>query len=282
MQLVQQPDDFVVNTGTNVGTIAATGETPMNLPKNGYPPLGWTAPGDPMADTIFFIRPASPTNPANFTPLFPNLGSDNTIRAGDYIEIYGGGPVHQIVAVNSPAKASIPFDCVTVFDANATANPKTSPTVVSGGLFNSRAPNYRIIRQPRLLNGEAPIPLPNNIGLDFSVVYFGPTQVALTNLQPQQIPPPPAWLPANEWPAAQPLYCDILFTPSGAVTGQGTQTGQIYLWVRDLSADNSTNILNGFPVIVAVQMGTGFISSQQPGNPNNPFDITEDGRGTGS
>ncbi len=296
LQYVQQPDDFVIaNLPTDLlsGTIATMGQTPINppgIPKAGYKPLGWTPPGQPMANTIFLNR--RNTNPVSnkFIRLLPDFGSDDTVLPGDFIEIYGGGPVHQIVAVNSPKQATIPFESLTVFGTNlqppfpATPSPlPPTPSVVGPVTYTSAAPNYRIIRQPRLLSGEAPITLPTRTGLDFSVQTIGGTATALTNLLPTQIAPAPGWITAPELPPAPAsLYCDILFTPSGAVTGQGASTGQLYLWVRDLSVDNSTNIVNGWPVIVAVQMTTGFISSQQANDPNDPFAITRDGRGAGS
>ena len=160
------------------------------------------------------------------------------ILPGDYLEL-NGGPLHQITGVSA--------NTLTVATATLPANPNLLST--AGSL-----PNYRIIRQPRLIDGEEPMNLPGTVGVD-----------------PTKSTPPSSTISPGSY--------DILFAPSGAVIGQGTPSGQIYLWVRDMTANTATDIKAGYGTIIAIQVRSGTISSQPVGPASDPYQFTRDARG---
>src|SRR5262249_46388837 len=102
--------------------------------------------------------------------------------------------------------------------------------------------NYVIIRQPRPIPGEAPLQLPDDVAIDY--------QLSVPNI------------PSAAQSALTNSYYDILFTPSGPLTGPlGDSNGKIILWVRDITQDpdqpgeqplivvfSKTGRIGGFPV----------------------------------
>jgi prepilin-type N-terminal cleavage/methylation domain-containing protein len=183
------------------------------------------------------------------------------VAAGDLLELYGGA-LHRINGITTTAT----FSVLTVDGPAAGGSnlPIVSITGVPGAV-----PNYRIIRQPRVLNGEEDIVLPLNVGIDFQA---GGALAALSNV------PTPTVKPANGNSTG---YYDILYAPSGAVVGQGTPNGQICLWVRDVTMTPNADLQGGFGVIVAVQTRSGFISSNQIGPAQDPYFYTRDERASG-
>jgi hypothetical protein len=87
-------------------------------------------------------------------------------------------------------------------------------------------------------------------------------------------------LPLSNPPVRSGNY-EILFAPSGAVVGQGTGSGLICFWVRDLTANIATDVFQGFPIIICVQPRTGFISSHQPAQGADLFLFARDGKSSG-
>jgi hypothetical protein len=142
-------------------------------------------------------------------------------------------------------------------------------------------PNYRILRAPRLLSGEEPVNLPDKVGIDFnSYTLTGNAGPFVTQALSKA---PNTGTDTNGNP-----YYEILFSPSGAVIGQGTPNGFVYLWVRDMTADpvaaNDVNV--GFSTIVSVQTRTGLIASQPvgPSTPTgyDPYLFTRDAKNSGT
>src|SRR4029078_11699650 len=72
--------------------------------------------------------------------------------------------------------------------------------------------NYRVIRSPRLVPGEPPLPLPQNVAIDVGAV--------LSKYQPPQ---------ATDKQSA-PFNYDIVFGPAGGVVGRGAGNDHIILW----------------------------------------------------
>jgi prepilin-type N-terminal cleavage/methylation domain-containing protein len=108
----------------------------------------------------------------------------------------------------------------------------------------TRTTNWRIIRAPRPVPGEEPLELSGDIIIDLMLSRNVPTRTV-------------AGTPFRE----------ILFAPSGSVIGRGTQgNDKIILYVRDGSRTRPTD---GEPVLIAIQIGTGFIGGY-PVDVSNP------------
>ncbi len=170
-----------------------------------------------------------------------------TVQPGDYIEFFGGGLVHEISFVESPTSLRV--------HRNSSRPPFTPLAGTS---------NYRIIRQPRPVAGEAPLQLPQNIVVD--------TRPGRSRDLPQR----------NN-------LMEILFAPGGGVVGQGTTTGgNIILWVRDVTKED--NVLppvppEGSPLLVSIHTRTGLVAvhpvNTAATTPNDYYLFTTDGRSSG-
>ncbi len=167
-------------------------------------------------------------------------GADSTVwpvQPGDYVELKGGGLVHRVTNVqkNKLFLASGPSHAVL-------------PTS-----------DYRIIRAPRTLTGEASLDLPKDIAVQGgvgSVMNPGPF--------------------------------DILFSPAGSVVNTAIGGGDngkvssetVVLWVRDSSLDAVTD---GEPLLVTIYIKTGLIAVHPISLPPAPtfYEFTKDGRSSG-
>ena len=88
-------------------------------------------------------------------------------------------------------------------------------------------------------------------------------------------------------PHRQCPVAEIVFAPSGALIGQGTQADKVLLWLRDPSQPAATA---GAPVLVSIQVRTGLISvypvAPWNGGPivvpnNDPYSFAKDGHASG-
>jgi hypothetical protein len=187
-------------------------------------------------------------NPLQFDPPTDFIGSQAAdpgqylVLAGDYLELNGGGPVHQIQAVGGRAALDM-------------AVPATIPGTHT----------WRILRQPRLMAGEPPLPLPLDVAVDLNPGRSLGVPVRL-------LPPPPG---SNAAPAA---FWEILFAPSGAVIGQGTVGARILLWVRDVTFEDP---YEAAPTILAVEVRTGLISAHPVNRTGDPYLFAKDNRSSG-
>lgn len=160
-----------------------------------------------------------------------SIATDYTVQAGDYLEINGGGPLHNILYVFQTT-LGLASDAVTL------SNPTT---------------NWRIIRQPRPIASEEPLVLSGSIIVDLTANHS--KNVPLRSLATDGTSPPL-------------VFREIMFAPGGNVMGIGTAgNDKILLWVRDGSLTDATA---GEPVLVGVQVGTGFIGGY-------PVDVTQSG-----
>ena len=174
---------------------------------------------------------------------------------------------------------TMPIDPAQMQPTGMTPYPKTATQPYTTTSANA-GPNYYIIRQPRLLEGEDPINLQEKIGVDFTAY-----PLTATFTTPPLSNAPQAGIDANGFP-----YYEILFSQGGAVVGQGTPNGFVYLWVRDMSADPvaAADVNVGFSVIIAVQTRSGFISQQKSGPSTapaasyDPYFFTRDARNSGT
>ncbi len=138
---------------------------------------------------------------------------------------------------------------------------------------------YAIVRGPRRLASEDLISLPPSIVIDNSP--FGSLPGLCQNL-------PLRTLIDVQQPAPRTFQvAEIVFAPSGALIGQGTQADKVLLWLRDPSQPAATA---GAPVLVSIQVRTGLISvypvAPWNGGPivvpnNDPYAFAKDGRASG-
>jgi type II secretory pathway pseudopilin PulG len=168
------------------------------------------------------------------------------VQQGDYLELLGGG-IYYISAVVPPNKLALGGS---IYDNALSFNPT--------GAQAGATTNYRILRQPRILNGEDPLQLPNNYAVDLAMSA--------------NVPRRPLYGAPNGG------YYEILFSPSGAVVGQGTTSGKILLYVHDYT---QTPVDPGKSGVVAVQTRTGYIGAYNAGPPTAPYIYAEEGRSSG-
>jgi type II secretory pathway pseudopilin PulG len=116
--------------------------------------------------------------------------------------------------------------------------------------------DYRIIRRPRVLTGENPLELPQNVVVDFTQSF-------------------PAFAPGQ-------TQFDILFSPSGAVLFTDLTSSKTIFWLRDRTLNPPDP--PGDQVLIGVFSRTGQISAHPPDFSNPPvsyFNYFLDGRSSG-
>ncbi|MBY0527743.1 MAG: type II secretion system GspH family protein [Gemmataceae bacterium] len=117
---------------------------------------------------------------------------------------------------------------------------------------------FRIMRAPRPLMGEPPVLLPKDVGIDLktglSVAYLGGVQ---------------SQLGAN---------VDILFAPSGQLTGDFAGYDMVILWVRD---ELVTNAKQAFPSLIVIYGKTGSIVAHPVSMGADPYEFAKAARSSG-
>jgi prepilin-type N-terminal cleavage/methylation domain-containing protein len=179
---------FYVKAGTTLVTDAQYIEQPDDLGGNSISAL--TNPDPNLNLKIIQFGPG--------TDLFNNEpGNQNAwlVQPGDYLEVFGGGLMHQIQTVT----------------ANTVTLASPMPYAFSG------VKQYRIIRQP-VTSGDEPLTLPNSVAIDVKTnADYGNSLSSITKAD------------------GTGFYIDVLFSPSGAVVAPGFPSDTINLWVRDVS-----------------------------------------------
>jgi prepilin-type N-terminal cleavage/methylation domain-containing protein len=157
---------------------------------------------------------------------------ESTVQAGDYLVMAGTTAPHLITTVISA----------------------TSLTVASNISPATAGTPYSIIRAPRRLPSEDIIQMPSNMIIDNSAVP-GNTGFNYCKNLPQRT--------LTDTMGGSQVVSEIVFAPSGAVVGQGTQADKIYLWLRDSNVKLWPQIgqpmAPGAPLILSVQIRTGLI-----------------------
>jgi hypothetical protein len=149
---------------------------------------------------------------------------DHPVQDGDYLELNGGGLLYQIVQTGSGATNN-------VLKLSRAAE------------IDSPTRKYRIIRQPRRVVGEDTLTLTGNVAIDVGMCKNLPARTVSVT------------------PTTKDTYYEILFAPNGGVVGRGTvSSDKIILWVRDSTKPNATD---NDPVLISVQVRTGFIGSYE-------------------
>jgi prepilin-type N-terminal cleavage/methylation domain-containing protein len=245
---IEQPNDFVVMlpalsanipatqrrlfiTAQGNGTSAATLDpNPPNFPSLVQGQYDFTgglglAPQDKQNWPVQAVNPVVLPGPPPLTVFQP----------GDYLEIGGGGLLHRIIGVSA--------DTLTL--ASTPPNLASPPVAIA---------QWRVIRQPRVLKGETPLLLPQDVAVDLTKCY-------------------PPQSPAGS--------SDILFASSGRVLGALGSQDRVVLWVRDVTRDTP---YDNNPVLVSIHARTGFIAVHPVDVSNSPasdFNFTLDGRLSG-
>ena len=242
------------------------------------------------------------------------------VQAGDYFELSGGGVIRRLInfpgtkspvrAEPSPKKNNVYWLCLapstvpsnpipplpkptynatdyTGVDLPADASPAPYanplpllPVPFAGPPSIPPQTNYRIIRQPQPIDGEAMLQFPPNVGIDFS---SPPSGGVWGNTPPQALSNPPLRFDPN---TGNPAYYEILFSPSGAVIGQNSTTALIGLFIRNMQSSNANDQFAGKPVLVTIQPRTGFIATH-PVAPStasasgDPYFFARDGKSSG-
>jgi prepilin-type N-terminal cleavage/methylation domain-containing protein len=163
------------------------------------------------------------------------------VQIGDYLQ-FQGGTSYVISGVNNPN----PNDIFTTNPMWLAGNPANAPGNTS---------NYVIIRAARQTAGEDTLRLPDDVVIDLTLSR--PLPMVVTSLTGQ-------------------TYADILFTPSGALTGTlGDSNGKIVLWLRDVTKDyplppNPQSNTGDQPLLV-IYTRTGRVAAVQfNSDPNTP------------
>jgi hypothetical protein len=258
LQYIQQPDDFFVQPrGTDaqnqyrVRPLKIKSSLLNNINQNDQAELEFPAP----------------LGAADFSGGLPNM-SDWPVQIGDYLEVKGGGLVHRIIEVK-PDKRTL------LLQVNQQGKACPHPINLTE--------DYRIIRKPRVLTGEAALLLPKDIAIDISPrpappIWAAPLDSRETRTLSQGIP--------STLDGTANIF-SILFSPAGGVIGQGTTRDRIILFVRDVSLDAPSNPgepFPGEPILISIDVRTGFISAHPvnpDGNFNDMYRFTRDGRGSG-
>ncbi|MFL5241415.1 MAG: Tfp pilus assembly protein FimT/FimU [Gemmataceae bacterium] len=212
LQYVEQPPDYQVMVGGQPRRISIKPN-----PKS-------TA--NPPTDFIAVLEPANP-GAADFSG---GSGADKTlwpVQIGDYLEVQGGGLFHQIIAYDPTGSGN---DSTTLQLAPFATSLPVNP---SGNIVEPTA-SYRVVRAPRVLVGEEPLKLPNNVA-----IFKGKCQLGTAV-------------------GGGGGTIDFMFAPSGRVLSPNVDP--IYLWVGDATTIDNPPYTDNQPVILSIKASTGLIS----------------------
>jgi hypothetical protein len=264
LQYIEKPSDFI---------IMIPGSPPQPRPITVQ-----INPGPPQT-LIAQLQGAIPTGTSDFTGgldtgtsqdslSWPVVGDSQPVsvngqsvigQPGDHLEVQGGGLLFRIQHV-------FPDHLVLATDSS------NLQLVSSVGQMGPTS-QWRVIRGPRVLKGETPLLLPQDVAIDMENSFPPPSQAGSS---------------------------DILFAPSGRVLGALGAQDRIVLWVCDTTRD-ATPLAANFqrngatyatnrvyyqnnPMLVSIHTRTGFIAVHPVDTSNSPFSdfsFTLDGRLSG-
>lgn len=199
-----------------------------------------------------------------------NLGV--TVQQGDYLEVFGSGVLRRIQSVVPP---QAPATTSTKLNLESTTTPlpvlTSPPTVLTedSTTHRNQRTNYRIIPQPRPIPGEQTLRLPENVVIDLNPNH----PLGLLDTSGQK--------PLSRNLPVRAGLIEVLFSPAGALVGQGTSNGQVMFWVRDFSRNNGADILAGNATLITVQPRTGLICAHPAASGSDPYTFARDGRSSG-
>lgn len=259
LQFVQQPEELRIAPPYQMRITSPPDSVPA------APPPGWTMP----AATATVVVPPPGMGMAPPMTFFDFYGGNTAaeqhlwiVQPGDYVEFEQVRTRVRAVLTHLPSTPGPPIARTTLELWSSPLPPGTPSPKMSNG--------YKIIRQPRVLGGEAPLQLPADTVIDF------------TPITPAVPPSTPAGPPLSTVPGymASPgvFYDEILFSPSGEVIGQGTGNHTVVLWVRDVTLDSP---FEGTPVLVTVYVRTGLVAAHPVAPGSDPYRFTRDGGSSG-
>lgn len=216
---------------------------------------------------------------AAFDPAVLGFGAansvDSPVLSGDYLELNGVGMMHAIrkLHVQVPTQYGSEIGMLPqpirdriapqagVRPAVLEFEPFFAPALPFSG--NNQVPdnlitaNYRIVRQPRPLEGEQPLQLPQDVGIDL--------------LRSQNVP-----MRIVSQGAQSDVYFEILFAPNGGLLGTGSLNP--IFWLRDMTLDSP---FQNDPVLVTISTGTGQTGAHPVDTGPDPYIFARDGRSSG-
>jgi prepilin-type N-terminal cleavage/methylation domain-containing protein len=314
LQFIEQPEDYFAQPGLGgAGTIRSLATWSATYGSRSTIP--WLA--SITSDNQILVLDPLPTPP---TPLPSPMPGEFTggnyfvssptaavsqalwpVQSGDYIEVQRG-PMRRIGLLISG------FGTVGVTNRMSPI-PGTNPPRFEGDVLVLENPlpqslssttDYRIVRSPRVLPGEAPVQLPDGVAIDlrlntpFTAADANAANAAAITLNanpPLPFPFGNRLSPAtpgrgNPFPGPLPIdprtgQMDILFAPGGGLTGRGVGNDKVVLWVRDIALDSP---FEGGPTLIAIYSRTGFIAAHPVDSDNLAGDYasyTRDGRSSG-
>lgn len=165
------------------------------------------------------------------------------VQPGDYLEVNGGG-VYAIASV-----------------ASATTIQLSASAYAQALSISAPVTNYRILRQQRLLIGEAPLNLPRNYAAQF-----------------HQLPGSSSALSGCNVAQGTNGYWEILFSPTGQVIGANGGKGTLYvsLWDTTMTVPDINSV-----GIVGIRCNTGFIGAYSASPGDDPFYFVKTARESG-
>jgi prepilin-type N-terminal cleavage/methylation domain-containing protein len=274
LQYIEQPDDYSVLPGLP-SPPGPPGSSSLPRPITATaPPLSSMTPSAVILQQVSYPLPPGAPLPGDFSGGIhflivggqPQMQSPGlwAVQAGDYIEIKGGGPMRRITTVSTqqplvaiPGLA--PPQCMA--DALILDLPPLPFAITQA------TRDYRIIRAPRVRQGEAPVQLPQGVAIDLSVNLNQGTASLQTNQ-----------LPIDQFNGT----IDILFSPNGGLTGRAltaSSNNKVILYVRDVTLDSPTE---GGPTLVTIYNRTGLIAAHPVNTQGaDPYSFTRDGRSSG-
>jgi prepilin-type N-terminal cleavage/methylation domain-containing protein len=293
LQLIEQPDYFVAPAGSYLYGIPSN---PSVAPMYGWP----NNPTQPITQNLNVglfsnVDFYGGNGPGNYNAATGQWSNQALwpVQPGDFLDLMGNNKpdgLYKIRSVNPSANPNTPtisdnltllsllpanllvsgaqFDSrLTYFVSNPPSPPYVPPTPPQPPIVDSapRLP-YRILRGPRVMVGQQPVSLPDNIVVDSSL---------------SAAHPPAQFAGQNQWslvtPDGQTGQVDIVFSPSGKVLRDAGTSGKAILWVYD-----SSDPTGGAQALVAVYTRTGIIAAQPAAlNTNNPWVFVLDGRSSG-
>jgi prepilin-type N-terminal cleavage/methylation domain-containing protein len=172
------------------------------------------------------------------------------VQAGDYLEINGGGPVY-VIGTSKAGAAAITL----------TANGATVSLLNASASFSGSTSNWRIIRMPRLMEGEDVKQLPGDLVVDLGQSLRVPTRTL------------------GSGTIGTAAVSEIVFSPSVSVVNPISGSGKIILWIAD---PGNASQPQGPSTLIAINTRSGFIGAYDVNlNGGDPYSFTEDGRGGG-
>jgi hypothetical protein len=239
---IEQPSDYVVYAPNPV----PPADPGAGLPQVRRVYVAGTNPNTVQLEGLSGVTPGQYDFTGGINTTTATNDRDWPVQVGDFIEINGGGLVHQITAV---APTALTLASPVAGTASSVTNNIIDPTY-----------QYRIIRGPRVLVGQQPLLLPDQVIVDLTPGRGRPSYDSAGNP-------------------------DLLFAPSGRLLGSYPYTAdpnvydnvldaeKIILWVRDGSVDDPTQ---NEPFLVVITARTGFIAGYPLNyvSPNPPPDYS--------